>query len=225
MEGTTFVFLCCIVRVQQKNFREGFLNVKFPCCIVLVHKSFEGGDKMITNKYALKINGGEKEMKKQPVNNSVTAILSYADFVQQDYYCYEEGSLNYIFILEIISNDFDLLRGESYRTKYKKYMKIIEKGNHDESHKADMYLCFLEMNIQKCLDELKNEIDLMIFDMYFHDEKTYNIIQEYNDALFDYIAVFKNGTSIREIRDAGRLLKVISELQQNEIFSKVINNK
>lgn len=164
-------------------------------------------------------------MDKQTVNNCITTILSYADFVQQDYYCYEEDSLNYISILEIISVNFDFLSGESYLTKYKKYMKIIKKGNRDESHLADVHLCLLEMKVQKCLDELKNKIDLMIYNMYFHDEKTYNIIQEYNDALFEYIAVFKNGTSIREIRDAGRLLKVISEIRQNEIFSKVINNK
>ena len=83
-----------------------------------MHQFFKGDEKMTTDKYTLKINGGEKEMKKQTVNNSVTTILSYADFVQQDYYCYEEDSLNHISILEIISVNFDFLSGESYLTKY-----------------------------------------------------------------------------------------------------------
>ena len=99
--------------------------------------------------------------------------------------------------------------------------RIVKAGG-EEGHLADIELMHLDMYVNQKLMYLKKQSFKMVNAAKFcFNKNVSDCMNEYIEALFDYIEIFKDGSAMEKHRDISSLKEAVSMLEKKKLFKKI----
>jgi hypothetical protein len=128
---------------------------------------------------------------------------------------------NYLVVMNAVIDDFDLLDGKHYSTESRKLGELARKGG-EEGKRADLDSYFFAASTDSRLHNLKNRsLSIIGKGRFFFETQLIDMMNLFINELFNYIAVFQDGSGQENPRDASLVLDVVDELVRVKIIEKL----
>lgn len=128
---------------------------------------------------------------------------------------------NYVVVVDAIVDHFGFLKDKSFVSERFRLDRIAKIGG-EEGHLADIELMNLEMYVNQKLIHLKKQSFKMVTASKFcFNKEVSDSMNEFINALFNYIEIYKNGSAMEEYRDISSLKNATLMLEKKEIFKKI----
>lgn len=163
--------------------------------------------------------------KRYSIIESFSKVFKYSEIIKESDLLDNRTKLyNHQMVCDRICDDSNIRAPRTFRAEHNALLYAIssDKLTSEQRHKKDMELMWLDIDVDNSLKAIRRDLlSRYALSEYCFENDYSSYLMDYVDSLFDYIAIFRDGSAVDEKRSTKKVIDSINAIKTNMVLESM----